>query len=300
MTREPIPLGAVSAEEPWCVPGAAGARRFWVWFAAVALIPIEYPQRLQSPAEAEAFYRRLGDKRVGVRGFRTNDPRRIDRLVGAIDPGHDSTVNFEAGLLDQRGWARLEELAAAPAEYVDIHAGGANLRLWPAQAKLYARLPFDGVAGVSEAYGATLRTGANRHGDTTIMIDPVVGYPLAVALTTPDRAVALRMFRALGDAQLSRGYVMRASEPAKHALAPFLHGLGATVHVSLDVQLELARELATVCPDLKHDWQASMVLVDFPVGRIHGFLKTPNATEHDREQWLARVRKAAPGEAGEG
>lgn len=262
----------------------------------MALIPIEFPRRLASPAEAEALYRRLGDTRVGVRGFRTKDPARIERLVGAIEPGFDSTVNFEAGLLDPRGWARLEELVAAPADYVDIHAGGANLRLWPAQSKVYARLPFDGIEGVSVAFGAPLRAGENRHGDTTIMIDPVVGYPLAVALATPDRALALRMFRALGDAQLSRGYVTRASAPAKQALAPFLFGLGATVHVALDVQLELARELATVCPDLKHDWQASMVLVDFPIGRIHGFLKTPNATERDREQWLARVRKAVPGE----
>jgi hypothetical protein len=147
---------------------------------------------------------------------------------------------------------------------------------------------------VSEAFGAPLRAGANQCGDATIVIDPVIGYPLAVAVTTPDRAVAMRMFRALGDAQLSRGYVMRASEPAKHALAPFLHDLGATVHVSLDVQLELARELATVCPDLRHDWQASRVLVDFPDGRIHGFLKTPDAGERDREVWLARVRKAVP------
>lgn len=260
----------------------------------MALIPIEYPQRLRSPAEAEAFYRKLGDERVGVRGFRTSDPRRIDRLVSAIDPAHDSTIHFETGLLDARGWARLEALAAAPSEYLDVHAGGANLRIWPAQAKVYARLPIDGVAGVSEAFGAPLRAGANQCGDTTIMIDPVIGYPLAVAVATPDRAIAMRMFRALGDAQLSRGYVMRASEPAKHALAPFLHDLGATVHVSLDVQLELARELATVCPDLRHDWQASRVLVDFPDGRIHGFLKLPDAGERDREVWLARVRKAVP------
>ncbi len=260
----------------------------------MALIPIEFPQRLSSPAEAEAFYRKLGDERVGVRGFRTNDPKRIDRLVSAIDPGHDSTISFETGLLDERGWARLEALAAAPAEYLDVHAGGANLRMWPAQVKVYARLPIDGVYGVGEAFGAPLRAGENRHGDTTIMIDPVVGYPLAVAVTTTDRALALRMFRALGDAQLSRGYLMRASAPAKTALAPFLHGLGATVHVTLDVQLELARDLATAYRDLRHDWQASSVLVDFPDGRIHGFLRTPETTERDREQWLARIRKAVP------
>jgi hypothetical protein len=275
--------------------GTSYGARDWVWFAAVPQIQIEYPQRLQSPAEAEAFYRRLGDERVGVRGFRTNDPRRIDRLVEAIDPAHDSTVHFETGLIDARGWARLEALATAPVEYLDVHAGGANLRIWPAQAKVYARLPFDGVDGVSEAFGAPLRAGMNQRGDATIAIDPVVGYPLAVALTTPDRAVALRMFRALGDAQLSRGHVSRASEAAKHALAPFLHDLGATVHVTLDLQLELARELSTVCPDLRHDWQASMVHVDFPDGRIHGFLRTPQTSEQDREQWLARVRHAVPG-----
>ena len=263
--------------------------------AAVALIPIEYPERLRSPAEAEALYRKLGDQRVGLRGFRTNDPARIDRLVSAIDPGHDTTINFETGLLDERGWARLDELAAGRPDYLDVYAGGANLRMWPEQAKVYARLPLDGVAGVAQAFGAPLRTGENRCGETAIVIDPVVGYPLAVALTTPDRAVALRMFRALGDPSVSRGYVMRASEPAKSALGPFLHGLGATVHVVLDVHVEVACELATVYPDLKHDWQASMVLVDFPAGRIHGFLKTPNTGERDREQWLARIRKAVPG-----
>lgn len=260
----------------------------------MALIPIEFPQRLRSPVEAEAFYRKLGDQRASVRGFRTADPRRIDRLVAAIEPGHDSTINFETGLLDPRGWARLEELAAAGSDYLDIHAGGANLRMWPAQVKVYARLPMDGIYGVGEAFGAPLRAGENRFGETTIVIDPVVGYPLAVALTTTDRATAMRMFRALGDAQLSRGHVQRASEPAKRALSPFLAHLGATVHVTLDVGLELARELAIGCPDLRHDWQASAVLVDFPDGRIHGFLKTPNTGDQDREQWLARIRKAVP------
>lgn len=260
----------------------------------MALIPIEYPERLRSPAEAESLYRRLGDERVGLRGFRTNDPRRISRLVSAIDPDHDSTINFETGLLDTRGWARLGELAAAGAQYLDVHAGGANLRMWPEQTKVYARLPRDGIEGVAFALGEPLRKGENRLGETTIVIDPVAGYPLAVAITTPDRELGLRMFRALGDPAVSRGNVMRASEPAKSALGPFLQGLGATVHVVLDVQLELARELATVCPDLKHDWQASMVLVDFPAGRIHGFLKTPNIDDSDREQWLARIRKAVP------
>lgn len=260
----------------------------------MALIPIEYPERLRSPAEARALYRKLGDERVGVRGFRTADPGRVARLVAAIEPGHDSTINFETGLLDERGWARLGELAAGRPDYLDVYAGGANLRMWPEQAKLYARLPLDGVAGVAQAFGAPLRAGANQQGETSIVIDPVVGYPLAVAVTTPDRDVALRMFRALGDPEVSRGYVMRATEPAKSALGPFLRGLGATVHVVLDVHVELACELATVCPDLKHDWQASMVHVDFPTGRIHGFLKTPNTGEHDREQWLARIRKAVP------
>jgi hypothetical protein len=41
------------------------------------------------------------------------------------------------------------------------------------------------------------------------------------------------------------------------------------VHVTLDIALELA----TVCLELRHDWQASM----------------------DREHWLARVGKAAAG-----
>lgn len=260
-------------------------------------VPIEYPQRLRSPDEARALYGGLGDTRVALRGFRTSEPARIERLVAAVEPGFETTVNFDTGLLDSRGWSRLEALATAGPDYLDVHAGHANLRLWPAQAKVYARLPADGIIGVSMAFGEPLRSGENRFGDTTIMIDPVVGYPLAVALTSSDRAVALRMFRALGDANVSRGYLMRPNEPAKSLLAPFLHGLRATVHVALDMQLELAAELATGCSDLRHEWGSvigavgwSGVAVDFPGGRIHGYL--PNG--EDRERWLERIRHALP------
>lgn len=37
---------------------------------AMALFPIEHVHRLRSPAEAEALYRALGEKRVGARGLR--------------------------------------------------------------------------------------------------------------------------------------------------------------------------------------------------------------------------------------
>jgi hypothetical protein len=35
-----------------------------------------------------------------------------------------------------------------------------------------------------------------------------------------------------------------------------------------------------------------MILVDFPEGRIHGFLKTPNVDERHRRKWQARIDKA--------
>jgi hypothetical protein len=51
----------------------------------VTAIPVEHPTRLRSPVQAEALYRKLGETRVVLRGFRTADGAVVERLVAAIE-----------------------------------------------------------------------------------------------------------------------------------------------------------------------------------------------------------------------
>ena len=259
-------------------------------------VPVEHPIRLRSPIQAEALYRNLAEERVGLRGFRTNDGAVVERCVAAIDPACDTTVYFEDGALDGDGWTRLAAIADARPGYVETYAGGAQLRAWPDHAKVYARLLPGGVDAVADALGVAVKAGLNQIGDGgTIAIDPVVGYPLAVAITTPDRAFALRALRALGDTAVPRGLVKRAKEPTKQVLAPFVCGMRATVHVLLDVRIELACELAQAWPELRHDWQSSTVAVEFPTGRIHGYVRSPRKDPDERARWLAKIDAALEG-----
>lgn len=260
-------------------------------------ISIEYPERLRSPADAAALYRGLGDERVGVRGFRTPEPHQIAQIVSAIEPGRAATLDFETGHLDRAGWARLEELVAVAPSYLDLHAGGANLRVTQERARVYGKLPSDGIAGVAAAAGAPLRAGVNAVGAGTIAIDPVAGYPLAVAVETADRAFAMHMFRALGDSAVTRGRVSDPGPPARAVLGPFLTGLGAQVHAQLELDVDAALALAIACSGLAHGWRSGHAHVDFPAGRVYTRLPPGPAAESERARWVARIRAAAPIEA---
>ena len=79
---------------------------------------------------------------------------------------------------------------------------------------------------------------------------------------------------------------------AKPQLLAFLQALGARVHAVLDLEVAAARDLTTKNIGEKLDWQAGGMLVDFPEGRIHGFLRSPNVGERHREKWQRRATKA--------
>jgi hypothetical protein len=225
----------------------------------MALIPMEHARRLVSPAEAEAFYRGLRQQRVSVRGFHTTDPRRVEALVAAADPGHDHTLSFQGGTLGDAARAALHELCGREFEYLDLRTAAASLRVWPGR---------------------------------YTWVDRLSGHTSTDHLETTSIDEALDRFDGIGGRQLVQGHISRITEGAR---APLLELLGAArpeVHVVLDVTLSAARSLTELFVGQKLDWQADMILVDFPAGRIHGFLKMPNIGERYQRRWQARVDEA--------
>ncbi len=222
----------------------------------MALIPIEHPRRLASPAEAEAWFRAFREKRVSARGFHTSDPARFARLVAAVEPRREHTISFEGGTLRPQAFAALEALSASPFQYLDVRTAEANLRIWP-----------------------QLRSW-------------VQGRDGSIDTETTSIATAVGVFRAMTRDQVERGFILGVQPEAKAPLLRFLEALAPRVDAVLDLDVAAARALTELYAGEKLDWQAGGVLVDFPEGRIHGFLKTPDRGERDREKWLARVSKA--------
>src|SRR5688572_25608779 len=97
----------------------------------MALIPIEHAHRLGSPAEAEAWFRAFGEKRVSARGFHTSDPERFARLVDAIEPRREHTVSFEGGTLGPQAFDALDVLSRSRFQYLHVRTTAAILRIWP-------------------------------------------------------------------------------------------------------------------------------------------------------------------------
>jgi hypothetical protein len=219
----------------------------------MSLIPIEHPRRLGSPAEAEGFFRALGEKRVSARGFQTTDAARFTRLVEAIETKHDHTISFLGGTLGSAARDSLAALAMSQFEYLDVRTTNASLRVWPA-----------------------LRSWV---------------HPGNIETEKPQPAI--EAFLAVTEERHDRGFIMNGVvDQTKPALARFLVDLKAQVDAVLLVDIASARSLTEAYVGEKLDWQAAGVLVDFPDGRIHGFLKTPNVGEEHRAKWLRTIEKA--------
>ncbi|MDB4938484.1 MAG: hypothetical protein JWP87_5456 [Labilithrix sp.] len=227
----------------------------------MSLIPIEHPRRLRSAAEGEAWFRGLGQDRVSVSGLQTSNPERIARVVAAVEPKHDHTVSFLGGTLGTAAHDLLDTLALSSFQYLDVRTVDADLRIWPALRSwvhVYTERP----------------EGAAR--------------PETVDLPIP---VALAIFRAKSGERLDRGFVNGLHEETKPLLVRFLVELATKVDAVLDVELATARALTELYAGEKLDWQADGFLLDFPEGRIHGYLPTPRITESDRAKWQARATK---------
>lgn len=255
----------------------------------MTLIPIEHPRRLGSPAEAEALFVALGERVVSTRGFHTTDAARIGRLVAAIDFAHDHTISFEDGTLTPAARAALEALATSRFGYLDLRTVSASLRVWPAlHSWVHSSLD---RAATARALATPLAPGANTVGDAQVTIaKDGCGYP--VHIETRNVTTALAMFGALTDEQVKQGHLTGARADSAPLLVRFLVEIAARVHATLELDVATARALTDLYAGEPLDWQAYPVLVDFPDGRIHGFLTTPNAGERHRNKWLARIDKA--------
>jgi hypothetical protein len=220
----------------------------------MSLIPIENERRLASPAEAEALFRALDQTRVSVRGLHTTDPTRFAHVVDALEPKHDHTLSFEGGTLTTAAHEALDALATAGFQYLDLRTAEASLRIWPA-----------------------LYSWVHGNGDK---------------LETKDIPTALAAFRGLTGERVNRGFINGVLAETKPLLLRFLGQLGTRVDAVLSLDVAAARALTEIYAGERLDWQADGILVDFPEGRVHGFLVSPNVGETHRAGWQQRIVKA--------
>jgi hypothetical protein len=227
----------------------------------MSLIPIEHAHRLASPAEAEAFFRGLRQRRVSVRGFHTTDPQRIEALVAAADPKREHTISLRGGTLGDAARAALAELCGSAFWYLDLRTTSASLRVWP---KLHT------------------------------WVDRLSGHTSTDWFETKSINEALDRFNGIcgQETEIVQGHITGLTEQTRAPLLGFLRASLTEIHVVLDVRVQTARLLTEQFPGQKLDWQSEMIQVDLPAGRIHGCLKTPKVDERHRRKWQARVDKA--------
>lgn len=223
------------------------------------LLPLEHEYRIKSPADAEAFLRALqfcgGRASVGVRGHHTKDPRRILRLVSAIEPKRDHQISFGAGKMNLDAMAQL---ATKRFHYFDLATRAATYRSWPDMPRTWVH------ANTSDAETSTFE----------------------------DIPAAIEKFRTMAGDELRQGFINGVQEESKAALVEFLVATEAEVHAYLHIEFASARGLAELYEGEKFDWANMQVTVDFPEGRIHGFLTSPNVQDEHKARWQKRITRA--------
>lgn len=228
----------------------------------MALIPIEHEHRLTSAAQAAALFRALRDRRPLLRGLQTTAPKRFELLVGALHAGWEHSIAFEHGNLGHDALAALEELAVQPFEYLDVRTTSACLRVWP-----------------------DLRTWVYPLGPN--------GHAGELVETRTAAGAALEMFRELAGPLLVRGHISNIRDQTRVPLLRFLSCAAPTVSAThLVCDLANAQALTEAYPGERVEWQADILGVSFPEGRIGGYLKTPKIDERHRARWLRKVSRA--------
>ena len=184
----------------------------------MALIPIEHARRLNSPAEAEAFFRGLGTTQVRARGFHTNDAARMARLVAAIEPKEEHTISFVGGALGPAARSTLDALALSTYEYLDVRACDEALRIWPALPRIWVH-----TARNLEDARASLGSDAGE-----VVIE-------RRTLETKSIPIGLRLFHSGAPEQVSRGFISGVEEETKPLLLRFLEAVRSRVDAVLEI-----------------------------------------------------------------
>ncbi len=226
---------------------------------------------------------------MSARGFHTRDLSRVSRVVDALPTKHESTVSFEGGVLGPAALSALSALTMTPFDYLDLRSSDASLRVWPARhAWVFSSRSH---ADAEEVLGVSLAPGKNVLADAEITLEQGdVGYPIWMETRSIPRAFSF--FRALTSDAFERGCIMQPHAQAKASLVAWIAALQSKVNAVLDLEVDVARALTEAFPGESLDWQSDGILVEFPEGRIHGFLVTPNTGEREQKRWLARIDKA--------
>jgi hypothetical protein len=94
-----------------------------------------HPERVASPRQAAALVRALGIDRVRMTQHRTRswvikDPPTLQRVLGAVEPGTHTEVEFE-GITREATLPLLQRMVAGGAHFLSIAGNGSWLRVWP-------------------------------------------------------------------------------------------------------------------------------------------------------------------------
>ena len=261
----------------------------------MAMFPLRHARTIRSPAEAEALFRGLGERRVALRGLAARDPAGLRVLVEATAGSAESrgwtTLTFAGGSLTTEGWRALEELAPQRFAYLDVRGPAASLRLWPTQWVVNMTGP---RAQLEALLGAPLTEGRHARAATRPALvvreaDPGVLYVVADA-EAPAQALAL--FRRVAGEALAHSFIKDPHPSCHGALLRLLIAVGVEVRGDLVLDLARARALTERFADAEVEWQADHTSVDLPSGRLHGFILSPNTSEEDQRRWHAAIDRA--------
>lgn len=266
--------------------------------------PIEHPSRIPDARRAAAILRALGHARVRAEGI---TPVTVDELARVLDladaaiddPPADHAIRFAAGGLAED---RLEALVMCGADaYVEIASVDCDLRVWPTRAWVHAvTMPAGGrmraielLAPLGIAHRLVPERGRQAFApELAVEFDRLPN--LALELTTPDRAAALAIFRALATAREARpvlvgGLVMTPNHAAIAALRTYL----PATHAAIDAELVLAPERAADLAEhvVADQWRAGELAYELRTGRLSWLPRAPVATAA-ADAWRALVDAA--------
>lgn len=255
------------------------------------LIDIAHAARVRDPAHAARLFHALGASHAHVSGWAPATPDQLDALLAAAEPDRDSQITFERGTLEGAALDRLGPLALAVDGYLDINTRPASLRVWSHESWMhgYRRFPDDSITAI---LGTPVERGNSivrppSGGEVRCAVSPTAFVPFDVRTSRTD--LAYRLFCAIADRDLTRGFATNFGGPVRGHLAPFLHALRASLSAELEIAVEVAAALAAQV-DGELQWDGP-VRIDFPGGAIATHFLAP--VRPDEEQaWHRRVTDA--------